>query len=298
MAIKRRTRIWTTVGTAALIGGLAGCSEPASETPADEVPQNEAQQHSTDTATQTENAPAAPAGGWSEGEGEGEGGTGGGEFGIDPVAAENDPVVYMIALEVMRAHYLAGIDAYRAGDRTAGAEMFAHPISEIYIDFEPVLENLGAPLFGETMTDASVAPYSGAGEAEVVARVEDVLTAIDNAAGYAPQSDRPEGTVHAQVMADLVERAALQYRVVASDAAAGEAYLDGYGFTKAAERYAAGHMDAIAAQTPDVAEALSGVLTRLQTAYPAALQPDLLETDADALMAAVEAATGLVNTLP
>ena len=298
MAIKRRTRIWTTVGTAALIGGLAGCSEPASETPADEVPQNEAQQHSTDTATETENAPAAPAGGWSEGEGEGEGGTGGGEFGIDPVAAENDPVVYMIALEVMRAHYLAGIDAYRAGDRTAGAEMFAHPISEIYIDFEPVLEPLGAPLFGETMTDASAAPYSGAGENEVIARVEDVLTAIDNAAGYAPQSDIPEGTVHAQVMADLVERAALQYRVVAGDSAAGEAYLDGYGFTKAAERYAAGHMDAIAAHNPDMAEALSDVLTRLQTAYPAALQPDTLETDADALMAAVESATGLVNTLP
>ena len=298
MAIKRRTRIWTTVGTAALIGGLAGCSEPASETPAGEVPQNEAQQHSTDTAAQTEDAPAAPAGGWSEGEGEGEGGSGGGEFGIDPVAAETDPVVFMIALEVMRAHYLAGIDAYRAGDRTAGAEMFAHPINEIYIDFEPVLDNLGAPQFGETMTDASVAPYSGAGEEEVVARVEDVLTAIDNAAGYAPQSEMPEGAVHARVMADLIERAGLQYRVVASDASAGEAYLDGYGFMKAAERYGAGHMDAIAAQYPDAAEAIANALTRLETAYPAAVRPETLDVDADTLMSDVEAVTGMVNTLP
>ena len=297
MGIKRRTRIWTTVGTAALIGGLAGCSEPASDTPADEVPQSEAQQHATDTAAETETATTPPAGGWSEGEGEGEGGSGGGEFGVDPVAAESDPVVYMIALEVMRAHYLAGIDAYQAGDRTAGAEMFAHPIGEIYIDFEPVLENLGAPLFGETMTDASVAPYSGAGEEEVAARVEDVIAAIDAAAEYAPESEASQAAVHAQVMADLVERAALQYRVVAGDAAAGEAYLDGYGFAKAAERYAGAHMDVIAAQSPQVADAFSGVLAQLETTYPTALKPDTLETDPDALMSAVEAAKEMVNTL-
>lgn len=298
MGIKRRTRIWTTVGTAALLGGLAGCSEPAGDTPADEVPQSQAEQHDTSAAADHAAEPAAPAGGWSEGEGEGEGGSGGGEFGIDPAAAESDPVVYMIALEVMRAHYLAGIDAYRAGDRTAGAEMFAHPINEIYIDFEPVLENLGAPLFGDTMTDASVAPYSGAGEDEVVARVDDVLVAIDDAAGYAPQSDASEAEVHARVLADLLERGALQYRVAASDAAAGEAYLDGYGFAKAAERYSASHMDVIAAANPALAGAFAGIIDQLNAAFPTALRPDTLDTDADALVNAVTAAKDTVNTLP
>lgn len=244
----------------------------------------------------SDTAPAAPAGGWSEGEGEGEGGAGGGEFGIDPIAAESDPVVYMIALEVMRAHYLAGIDAWRAGDRTAGAEMFAHPISEIYVDFEPVLENLGAPLFGDTMTEASVAPYSGAGEDEIVARVDDVLAAIDAAAEYAPQGDVPASTVHARVLADLAERAALQYRVAASDAAAGEAYLDGYGFTEAAERYAAAHMGTIAADMPATAAAFTAILAQLDAAYPTALRPDTLDTDADALVSAVaDAAAGIGN---
>ena len=300
MGIKRRTRIWTTVGTAALLGGLAGCSEPASETPADEVPQSQAEQHDTAGTTDHAAQPAAPAGGWSEGEGEGEGegGSGGGEFGIDPVAAENDPVVYMIALEVMRAHYLAGIDAYRAGDRTAGAEMFAHPINEIYIDFEPVLETLGAPLFGDTMTDASVAPYSGAGEDEVVARVDDVLVAIDNAAEFAPQGDASGAEVHARVLADLLERGALQYRVVASDAAAGEAYLDGYGFAKAADRYAANHMDVIAAANPALAGAFTGLVSQLNAAFPTALRPETLSGDADALVNAVTAAQEMVNTLP
>ncbi|GLK51033.1 hypothetical protein GCM10017621_05410 [Maricaulis virginensis] len=298
MGIKRRTRIWTTVGTAALLGGLAGCSEPASDTPADEVPQSQAEQHDTGAAADHAAEPAAPAGGWSEGEGEGEGGSGGGEFGIDPVAAESDPVVYMIALEVMRAHYLAGIDAYRAGDRTAGAEMFAHPINEIYIDFEPVLENLGAPLFGDTMTDASVAPYSGAGEDEIVARVDDVLVAIDDAAGFAPESDASEAEVHARVLTDLLERGALQYRVAASDAEAGEAYLDGYGFARAAERYAAGHIDVIAAANPALAGVFAGLVDQLNAAFPTALRPDTLEDDAGALVSAVAAAKETVNTLP
>ncbi len=150
MGITRRTRIWTTVGTAALLGGLAACSDPAGEA-------GESGEHGQAAAT-AHQAPTTPAFSEGEGEGEGEGGGGGGEFGIDPVAAGNDPVVYGIAIEVMRAHYLAGIDAFQAGDRTAGAEMFAHPISEIYIDFEPVLDALGAPQFGDTMNAAAVAP--------------------------------------------------------------------------------------------------------------------------------------------
>ena len=294
MGIKRRTRIWTTVGTAALIGGLAGCSEPASETPADDVPQSHTEQPAADQQA-AEPAPAANS--WSEGEGEGEGGSGGGEFGIDPVAAETDPVVYNIALEVMRAHYLAGIDAYRAGDHTAGAEMFAHPISEIYIDFEPVLENLGAPLFGDTMTDASVAPYSGADEDEIAAQVDAVLAAIDAAADYAPNSEMTDAQVHAHVLTDLLERAALQLRV-ATDPAAGEAYLDGYGFTAGAERYAARHLETIAAQSPAAAGAISGILAQLNAAYPTAVRPETLAGNPDALVAEVTALKDSINALP
>ena len=44
--------------------------------------------------------------------------------GIDPDRARQDPVIYLGA-EVIRAHYLAGIDALEMGDRAAVAEMFA-----------------------------------------------------------------------------------------------------------------------------------------------------------------------------
>jgi hypothetical protein len=287
MGIKRRTRIWTTVGTAALIGGLAGCSQPAGETPAEEAAQARSEAVQEPASGTGSAATSAPAG-FAEGEGEGEGGGGGGEFGIDPVAAETDPVVYHIALEVMRAHYLAGIDAFRAGDRTAGAEMFAHPIGEIYIDFEPVLENLGAPLFGETMTEASVAPFSGAGEEEVANRVDDVLAAIDAAAEYAPPSELSAGAVHARVLADLVERGALQYRFLASNPdAAGDAYLDGYGFARGARRYAANHMDEILAASPEAAARFASVMGELEAAFPTARRPAVPSADADALIASV-----------
>ena len=281
MGIKRRTRIWTTVGTVALLGGLAACGDPAGEA-------GESGEHGQ-AATSSHQAPSTPAFSEGEGEGEGEGGGGGGEFGIDPVAAENDPVVYGIALEVMRAHYLAGIDAFQAGDRTAGAEMFAHPISEIYIDFEPVLAALGAPMFGDTMNAAAVAPFSGDSDDEIQAKVEAVIAALDLAEAHAPQGEASAGAVYARVLSDLVERGALQYRLVTTSPDAGEAYLDGYGFAKAAERYAARHRDEIASADADLATRFDAVIADLLVAFPTALPPETLTVDADTMLAASDA---------
>ncbi|WP_323761023.1 hypothetical protein [Maricaulis sp.] len=269
MGITRRTRIWTSVGTAALLGGLSGCSEPmATPTGA------ETQQETPSTFA------AAPA--FTEGEGEGSGS--GGEFGIDPAEAGRDPVVYLIALEVMRAHYLAGIDAFEAGDRTAGAEMFAHPISEIYIDFEPVLEARGAPLFGDTMTDASVAPYNGESDAAIAAHVADVVAAIDAASAHAPDGEISPAGLHARVLTDLIERAALQYEVLATNPSAHEPYLDGYGFHRAAHRYAGNHLEQVADDNPDLALQLGQAITALGRAFPTATRPEHLAGDSSSLL--------------
>ncbi|WP_417486341.1 hypothetical protein [Maricaulis sp.] len=271
MGITRHTRIWTSAGTAALLGGLAGCSGP-SEAP-------------TGPETHQESVvnPAVPA--FSEGEGEGESAGSGGEFGIDPAEAGRDPVVFLIALEVMRAHYLAGIDAFEAGDRTAGAEMFAHPISEIYIDFEPVLEARGAPLFGDTMTDASVAPYSGESDEVIAAHVADVVAAIDTASAYAPEGGMSPAGVHARVLVDLVERAALQYEVLATNPDAHEPYLDGYGFSRAARRYAGNHLERVAQVDPDLALLFGQAVTTLERAFPSATRPQHLDGDSAAMLA-------------
>jgi len=276
MGIKRRTRIWTSVGTAALLGGIAGCSEPAG-TPAIADTQNEAV-----SSSQT----SAP--GFSEGEGES--GSSGGEFGIDPVEAGTNPVVYLIALEVMRAHYLAGIDAFEAGERAAGAEMFAHPISEIYLDFEPVLESRGAPLFGDAMIAASVAPFNGESDEAIAEHVANVLTAIDAASAFMPDNQLSPAGIHARVLADLIERSALQYEVLETNPDAHEPYLDGYGFSEAARRYAGGHLDVIAASDPDLSLHLGQAIAALAIAFPTATRPDVLTGESPALLALAEGA--------
>ncbi|HEY8578698.1 MAG TPA: hypothetical protein VIL72_02345, partial [Beijerinckiaceae bacterium] len=110
----------------------------------------------------------------------GEGGEagGGGEGGVDVQAARTDPVAYITALDVVRAHYLAGWAAYEAGDHTAGMEMFVHPISEVYVDMEPVFEARGVAPFGKDMEAAGELAGRQAPAAEVRAAVDRVLAAL------------------------------------------------------------------------------------------------------------------------
>lgn len=283
MTIKYSPKLWGQVGAAALLSGLAACSAPPEAAPAAEDM----------AAAET---PALPAGGEGAGEGGGEGESGGGgEFGIDPDLARQDPAVYLSALEVIRAHYLAGIDALLAGNRAAGAEMFAHPISEIYVDLEAVVIDLGAVNFLDAMTDASVAPYDGRSDEEVRASVDAVIAAINAAAEFAPVSDVEAGRVHALVMAGMIERAALQYQFAVAEPGASEAYLDGYGFERAAASIADRHMLAIRRMDAPLADTLQVALDALHAAYPTATSPESLDANVEQLLLLSDAVGGLLK---
>lgn len=55
-------------------------------------------------------------------------------------------------------------------------------------------------------------------------------------------------------------------------------------------------MGTIAADMPATAAAFTAILAQLDAAYPTALRPDTLDTDADALVSAVaDAAAGIGN---
>ena len=260
MGIRKTPRFLAGVSAIAMLGA-AGCGSE------DNAASNGAGED--EAATSAEDF-AAQAG---EGEGEGSGEPSGGEMGIDPVAAERDPVVYFTALEVMRAHYLAGIDAIEAGQRSAGAEMFAHPISEIYIDLQPALEALGVDPFIDELTMASRLPYQGASRDEIAASVEDVLSAIDAAEEAAPSAE-DMAQVRALVLSDLVERAALQYEYAVSENAPEGAYLDGYGFYKTAERWLEAHRGEIASSSSEIAGAADEAVAKLAEAFPAVTRPE------------------------
>jgi hypothetical protein len=297
MGIRKTPRLLAGVSAIAILGA-AGCGEsPDADTAASS--QSQTGQTGADAAPESgsasdgaaETAPNYAMAG--EGEGEGAGGNSGGEFGIDPDAAANDPVVYLTALEVMRAHYVAGLAALDAGERSAGAAMFAHPISEIYVDLEPVIEERGVESFIDTLNAASVAPYEGASEDEIEARVNDVLAALDRAEAAAPAADDMV-EVHARVLADLIERAALQYEFARREPAAGEAYLDGYGFAHTAAQWADAHMAEIEGEHGEFAEAARMAVERLQAVFETPVPPESYAYTADEV---VEASEGVQSAL-
>ena len=272
-----------------LLGGLVACGNEVETTPA---PTETAAVEDTDTAAtqtpdaQTDTSSYAMSGGEGEGEGgEGEGGEGeGGEGGVDLAAASQDPAVYRSALAMTEAHIRAGIDALDAGERRAAGEMFAHPVSEILLDFEPVLVQQGVEPFAQKLSDASAAVFAEESAEDLRARAEDIIATLRAAADKAPEGSDSEAVVEAKVIADQIDRATAQYDS-ATRTDAYEPYLDGYGFYRTASALLNDHRAAIEADAPEFAEQADAVLAILANAYPTADRPETLDADQSAMTA-------------
>ena len=280
MPVRKTSLLWTASLAAVTAGGLSACGAPEGQPEA--AP-------SSQSAPADESAGPDLAGEGGEG---GEGGEAGGEFGIDPALAENDPVIFLSAIEVMRAHYLAGLAALEAGNRAAAAEMFSHPVSEIYIDFEPVIEARGGAVMLEEMNRAAVLHFQDASDEEIREAVAVVLELLDANEAAAPSADMTPAEVDAAVLIDLGERAALQYGFARGEAAGGEAWLDAYGFNAAAQAYAEGRLEAIEAADPTLAAGLRTMLVRLDEALRQYDGPADDAPEPEAVNTALEAARG------
>lgn len=286
--MKYRTKLWTSISAAALIaasGAVAGMASSSAGEGAGshaDAPQGKAASGSFLVAS-----------GEGEGEGKGEGGEGeggegeGGERGVDPAEAAKDPVAYLSALDVIRAHYLAGEAMLEVeGGRQAGGEMFAHPISEVYIDLEPVFEERGAPLFLDEMTEAVDLALGQAPADEVKAAAAKVYAAIDAAEETAPASDSSEAAIEAALMADMFDRAAKQYDTAMGPAGTDEAWIDGYGFWKVAEKRAAHLKPELGEEQAGLAEEIAAAEELFANAYASVEKPGEAPVEAGTLLAA------------
>lgn len=299
MTQRKRRWLWTTVGAVALMApqgvqangltspGTAGKAEaPAAE----KTPASAEGGHSGGGAQRS-----TPPGLSSTAQG-GEGGEGGeagqgGEGGVDPARAANDATTYLIALDVIRAHFIAGRDAYAAGDREAGTEMFAHGMSEVYVDLEDTFRERGAEPFGEALNEAITKAADGAPQEEVAAAADTVIAALDAAAEKAPQDGGGPGA-QAQTIAEMIDRAALQYSAALKEPE-GEAYLDGYGLYKAAEARAEALLESLGSDQTDFGDTLREALSLLAEAYPSVEAPEPLpEMSGELLGAASRVALG------
>ena len=178
----------------------------------------------------------------------------------------NDPAEYAIALQVIAAHYDAGIVAYAGGEQEAGAQMFAHGLSEIYALMEDTFKQKGVTTLGPKLEAAVGAAAEKKPVSEVRRRFKDVLLALNDAAKKGPQPASP-ARLQAYLAGELIERAAAQYSVARKDKGL-EAYLDGLGFAIAAGREAKPVLVSLRKSDKRAAAALENALKLVQRAYP------------------------------
>ncbi|WP_285711664.1 hypothetical protein [Erythrobacter oryzae] len=268
-------KLWTQLGLGtALAGGLlAACGGEAGG----------------EGATGEAGAPtaAATAGEGEGGSGEGESATAGGEGegGVAVADAAKDPVAYGIALAVAEAHVVAARDAYAAGEKQAAGEMFAHPVSEVLLDMEPVFTKLGVADMGPLFMAASDAALAGKPVAEVNKAYDAIIAALRAAAAKAPKGDASTAKVQAGVIADMIERASAMYRQLPKNAEY-EPYLDGYGFSRVAISTFAASGAGIKAENPALHTAITEAVALLKQAYPGAARPAKLPAEPGALSGA------------
>ena len=269
---------WTGLGLSAVLLASCGDSDQAADTaPADDTPQAVADGADRPETTRPDEFGEA---------GEGEGGAGeGGEGGIDIAMAASDPVVFLAGLAVVEAHVIAARDAFATGRVEAAAEMFAHPVSEVLVDMEPVLAQQGVEPFEELLIEASVQALDGATPEAVADSATTILAALNAAAAKAPDNGTGEGAIQARVAADQIERAIQQYQSAAGSEAY-EPYLDGYGFYMTAAAIVERSGPLIEADNARAAAAIVGALDLLAKAYPGADRPARLDADQSALLAA------------
>lgn len=262
--MKVELKTWGTLGLAtALMGaGLAGCAGEGGE---------------GGEAAQTSQTGEA---------GEGEGGEGeAGEGGVSVGDAASDPVEYLAALAVVEAHVIAAHDAFLAGNTEAAAQMFAHPVSEVLMEMDPVFEKLGTEDMKPLLNDASAAAIAGENAEQIGKRYEAIIAALRAAAEKAPDNGTSEGIVAASVISDMLERANLMYgEAVKHDTY--EQYLDGYGFFKAGAAAFEESGSAIKSEDPALYARIDEALELYGKAYPGAKRPAKLDASQGAMSGA------------
>lgn len=292
--MKSQMKRVTSLGLGLVMTGslLTACNAPQSGEPGEEAAAESVAQTGAETGPaqtdQSETAPAEVAASAVGGEGEGEGG-------IIIADASEDPVIFNASLAITAAHVIAARDAHAVGNHEAAAEMFAHPVSEVLLDMEPVYLERGVELFDGLMTETSLAVFDGETSAQIAARSEGILQALAAASTHAPDDGSTPAQIAAGVTADQLDRAADMYRIALADGTY-EPYLDGYGYYKSAEMAFESQAAAIEAELPESAARIRAAFELLAEAYPDAAQPETLDFDrAELASAAAQAGLAVIN---
>ncbi|MDP2411453.1 MAG: hypothetical protein Q8M26_14360 [Pseudolabrys sp.] len=277
--MKKTTKIWVGLGAFVIAGSGTAMAASATEAAVLETTAPASAKHGL--MSSAANIILAQAQG-----GEGEGG---GEGGVDVAAADKDPVQYNIALQVIAAHYYAGFAAYEAKEMEAGAQMFAHGLGEVYIEMEDVFKRRGVTTLGKALQDAVDAAAANKPVAEVRKLYQAVLNELKAAEGQGPASSQPAAAVKAQVVVDMLNRAAAQFAASQNDKTL-EPYLDGLGFAVAADKESAAVLPTLRKADKKKADALKAAIDMAKAVYPGIKRPAKAKVTPAQFLAAASAA--------
>ena len=219
-----------------------------------------------------------------------------GEGGVSIEDAATNSVVYNSALAIAEAHVLAARDAYAIGENMAAAEMFAHPVSEVLHDMQPIFRKQGVEDFNALLTEASAAALAGQSISRINAQTDRILAVLRAASQKNPDDGKSDLAIAGSVAADQINRAANMYHA-ALESGQYEPYLDGYGFFKAGEAAFVRVESDLEARDAKAAEAMRSALALLSAAYPDARRPKKLKADASQLIASASRVTLAISNL-
>lgn len=220
----------------------------------------------------------------------------GGEAGIVVEDFGTDPVAYLIALDIIRGHELAGRDIYAAGDKPAAIELFEHAISETYDSLAPVMAKLGTADIRAAL-EATVAKAKAGAPPEDLARAVDAATAaLDEAGKGKPKSSLSDQVIDATVITRMLKNAVGHFEKVASKPD-GEAYIDGYGFLAAAKARSEKLRPVLAKSSAAGVKKLDDALSALSEVFPGAKMPDHITVKPGPILAKVSKAMFILSDL-
>lgn len=186
-----------------------------------------------------------------------------GEGGESGHAMDSAPIRFLTDLDMFEAAYTIAAAQYAGGDRAGALEQLETSHHALYADLAPHLAEIGAPGFADAVRAFHDAIARGAPEAEVSARLDTLLAAIDaaRAAADATPVDR------VMVIRNLLNDAAADFAggVENGEILSAHEYRDAWGFFHVAKARA----QALADSTdPALSQAGHDVLAQIDRAAP------------------------------
>ncbi|SME89483.1 hypothetical protein SAMN06265365_101218 [Tistlia consotensis] len=209
----------------------------------------------------------------------------GGEGAAEPADLARDDVAYLLRLERLRGHLMAGMALYRKGEPRAAEVHLEHHAAALHEDLEEAFEARGVAAFEDRIEVLAKAVEDGAPADRVAAdeaALQQALAAAEAAVAGLPLGERME------VVEELVRSAGRDYGSAVKDGRIVDVteYQDAYGFLQSAQRLVEAARPAASGKA---ATALQQIQQQLDLARPAlaeVLPPERTETDASVLWGA------------